>query len=304
MNHVIHLSAKESLLLPLFLKWAGGKLQLIEQLENLFPHKFRNYYEPFIGSGAVFFYVKSKLKPNKVILSDTNEELINCFVIVRDKPSELVESLLNHRKKHSKEYYYAVRSIESNRLDSVDRAARLIYLNKTCFNGLYRVNSKGQFNVPFGDYESPSIFDKNTLFQASQLLRGVHLQVMSFEKILDFAGKDDFVYFDPPYIPLSKTSSFTRYSKSDFSMKEQKQLSEVFEALDSRGCFVMLSNSDHALTRELYRDYKKNTVVVRAKRMINSVGSKRGAIDELIVTSYSTANKVETSLLSQVSNFE
>lgn len=304
MNHVIHLSAKESLLLPLFLKWAGGKLQLIEQLENLFPHKFRNYYEPFIGSGAVFFYVKSKLKPNKVILSDTNEELINCFVIVRDKPSELVESLLNHRKKHSKEYYYAVRSIESNRLDSVDRAARLIYLNKTCFNGLYRVNSKGQFNVPFGDYESPSIFDKNTLFQASQILRGVHLQVMSFEKILDFAGKDDFVYFDPPYIPLSKTSSFTRYSKSDFSMKEQKQLSEVFEALDSRGCFVMLSNSDHALTRELYRDYKKNTVVVRAKRMINSVGSKRGAIDELIVTSYSTANKVETSLISQVSNFE
>jgi DNA adenine methylase len=288
LNHVIHLSAKESLLLPLFLKWAGGKLQLIEQLENLFPHKFRNYYEPFIGSGAVFFYVKSKLKPNKVILSDTNEELINCFVIVRDKPSELVESLLNHRKKHSKEYYYAVRSIESNRLDSVDRAARLIYLNKTCFNGLYRVNSKGQFNVPFGDYESPSIFDKNTLFQASQLLRGVHLQVMNFEKILDFAGKDDFVYFDPPYIPLSKTSSFTRYSKSDFSMKEQKQLSEVFEALDSRGCFVMLSNSDHALTRELYRDYKKNTVVVRAKRMINSVGSKRGAIDELIVTNYST----------------
>ena len=304
MNHVIHLSAKERVLLPLFLKWAGGKLQLIEQFENLFPHKFRNYYEPFIGSGAVFFYVKSKLKPNKVLLSDTNEELINCFLMVRDKPSELVELFLNYRKKHSKEYYYTVRSIESNRLDSVDRAARLIYLNKTCFNGLYRVNSKGQFNVPFGDYESPSIFDKNTLFQASQLLRGVHLQVMSFEKILDFAGKDDFVYFDPPYIPLSKTSSFTRYSKSDFSMKEQKQLSKVFGILDSRGCFVMLSNSDHALTRELYRDYKKNTVVVRAKRMINSVGSKRGAIDELIVTSYSTANKVETSLISQVSNFE
>jgi DNA adenine methylase len=299
LNHVIHLSAKESLLLPLFLKWAGGKLQLIEQFENLFPRKFRNYYEPFIGSGAVFFYVKSKLKPNKVILSDTNEDLINCFVIVRDKPSELVELLLNHRKKHSKEYYYAVRSIESNRLDSVDRAARLIYLNKTCYNGLYRVNSKGQFNVPYGDYESPSIFDKSTLFQASQLLQGVHLQVMTFEKVLDFARKDDFVYFDPPYIPLSKTSSFTRYSKSDFSMKEQKQLSEVFEALDSRGCFVMLSNSDQALTRELYRHYKKNTVVVRAKRMINSVGSKRGAINELIVTNYSTANKVETSLLSQ-----
>jgi DNA adenine methylase len=294
----MHLSAKEPpLLLPLFLKWAGGKLQLIEQFENLFPHNFRNYYEPFIGSGAVFFYVKSKLKPNKVILSDTNEELINCFVAVRDKPSELVELLLNHRKKHSKEYYYTVRSIEFSRLDNLARAARLIYLNKTCFNGLYRVNSKGQFNVPFGDYENPSIFDRNTLFQASQLLQGVHLQVMTFEKVLDFAGKDDFVYFDPPYIPLSKTSSFTRYSKSNFSMKEQKRLSEVFGILDSRGCFVMLSNSDHALTRELYRHYEKNTVIVRAKRMINSVGSRRGAINEVVVTNYSVA-KVETSLLS------
>lgn len=288
----------------MFLKWAGGKLQLIEQFENLFPHKFRNYYEPFIGSGAVFFYVKSKLEPNKVLLSDTNEELINCFLIVRDKPSELVELLLNHRKKHSKEHYYAVRSIESNRLDRVNRAARLIYFNKTCFNGLYRVNSKGQFNVPFGDYKSPSIFDKNILFQASQLLQGVDLEVMTFEKVLDFAGKDDFVYFDPPYIPLSKTSSFTRYSKSDFSMKEQKRLCEVFETLDSRGCFVMVSNSDHALTRELYRQHKKNTVVVRAKRMINSVGSKRGAINELIITNYNTADKVETSLPSQVSNFQ
>jgi DNA adenine methylase len=292
------LYAKEPpLLLPLFLKWAGGKLQLIEQFKNLFPHNFRNYYEPFIGSGAVFFYVKSKLKPNKVILSDTNEELINCFCVVRDKPSELVELLLNHRKKHSKEYYYSVRSMESSTLDSLDRAARLIYLNKTCFNGLYRVNSKGQFNVPFGDYENPSIFDRNTLFQASQLLQGVHLQVMTFEKVLDFAGKDDFVYFDPPYIPLSKTSSFTRYSKSDFSMMEQKRLSEVFRILDSRGCFVMLSNSDHALTRELYRHYEKNTVIVRAKRMINSVGSRRGGINEVVVTNYSVA-KVETSLLS------
>lgn len=302
MNHVIHLSAKAPVLLPLFLKWAGGKLQLIEQFENLFPHNFRNYYEPFVGSGAVFFYVKSKLKPNKVILSDTNEELINCFVVVRDKPYELVELLLNHRKKHSKEYYYAVRSIESNRLDSVNRAARLIYLNKTCFNGLYRVNSKGRFNVPFGNYENPSIFNKNTLFQASELLQGVHLQVMTFEKVLDFAEKGDFIYFDPPYIPLSKTSSFTRYSKTDFSMKEQKRLSEVFEILDSRGCFVMLSNSDHALTRELYRDYEKDTVIVRAKRMINSVGCKRGAINELVLTNYSTT-RVETPILSRVSKF-
>src|ERR671923_2018210 len=291
----MYCSSKE--ILPLFLKWAGGKLQLIEQFKNLFPLNFNDYYEPFIGSGAVFFYVKSKLKPHRAILSDINEELINCFVVVRDRPSELIELLLNHRNNHSKEYYYAIRNIETNQLDSIESAARLIYLNKTCFNGLYRVNSKGQFNVPFGDYYNPSIFNKNTLFQASQLLQDVHLQVMTFEKVLDFAEKDDFVYFDPPYIPLSKTSSFTRYSKSDFSMNEQKRLSEVFRTLDSRGCFVMLCNSDHPLTRELYRDYKKNFVKVRAKRMINSVGSKRGAINELVVTNYSTA-KVETPILS------
>lgn len=289
MNRIIPFSERGTPVLPLFLKWAGGKLQLIEQFENLFPPDFCNYYEPFIGSGAVFFYLKSKSKPNKVILSDTNEELINCFAVVRDKPSELIEVLLNHRKRHSKQYYYEVRDLESERLDSVSRAARMIYLNKTCFNGLYRVNSKGEFNVPFGDYKNPSIFNRNTLYRASQMLQDAALRVMTFDKVLDFAGKDDFVYFDPPYIPLSKTSSFTRYSKSEFSIKEQNQLSEVFRALDSMGCFVMLSNSDHSLIRELYRDYDKNIVVVRAKRKINSVGSKRGAINEIVVTNYLTA---------------
>lgn len=297
MNRIISLSKRETPVLPLFLKWAGGKQQLIEQFENLFPPDFRNYYEPFIGSGAVFFYLKSKSRLNKVILSDTNEELINCFTVVRDKPSELIEVLLNHRKRHSKQYYYEVRDLESDRLDSVSRAARMIYLNKTCFNGLYRVNSKGEFNVPFGDYKNPSIFDRNTLYRASQMLQDADLRVMTFDKVLDFAGKDDFVYFDPPYIPLSKTSSFTRYSKSDFSVKEQNQLSVVFRALDSGGCFVMLSNSDHSLTRELYRDYDKNIVVVRAKRKINSVGSKRGAINEIVVTNYLTA-KTEPPIIS------
>lgn len=297
MNRIIPFSERETPVLPLFLKWAGGKLQLIEQFENLFPPDFCNYYEPFIGSGAVFFYLKSKSKPNKVILSDTNEELINCFAVVRDKPSELIEVLLNHRKRHSKQYYYEVRDLESERLDSVSRAARMIYLNKTCFNGLYRVNSKGEFNVPFGDYKNPSIFNRNTLYRASQMLQDAALRVMTFDKVLDFAGKDDFVYFDPPYIPLSKTSSFTRYSKSEFSIKEQNQLSEVFRALDSMGCFVMLSNSDHSLIRELYRDYDKNIVVVRAKRKINSVGSKRGAINELVVTNYLTA-KAEPQIFS------
>lgn len=286
MNHTNLLSDKDLPVIPLFLKWAGGKLQLIEQFESLFPSDFSNYYEPFIGSGAVFFYLQSKLRPKKAFLSDTNEELINCFIVVRDRPSELIEILLSHRMRHSKEYYYEIRRLESDKLDGVSRAARLIYLNKTCFNGLYQVNSKGQFNVPFGDYKNPSIFDKSTLLKASQMLQGLDLRVMPFEKVLDFAGKHDFVYFDPPYIPLSKTSSFTRYSKIDFSIKEQSRLSEVFRALDSKGCYVMLSNSDHSLTRDLYRDYAKNIVTVRAKRKINSVGSKRGAINEIVVTNY------------------
>ena len=280
------MQCSEKEILPLFLKWAGGKLQLIEQFENLFPPDFNNYYEPFIGSGAVFFYVKSKLKPHEVILSDLNEELINCFVVVRDRPSELIELLLNHRNNHSKEYYYAIRNIETNQLDSIESAARLIYLNKTCFNGLYRVNSKGQFNVPFGDYDKPRIFDNKILLRASQLLQDVELRVMTFEKVLDFARKHDFVYLDPPYIPLSKTSNFANYSKSHFSVQEQKKLSEVFTILDSHGCFVMLSNSDHPLIKELYRDYEKNIVIVRAKRMINSIGSKRGAINEIVLRNY------------------
>jgi len=274
--------------LPLFLKWAGGKSQLIEQFENLFPHVFNNYYEPFIGSGAVFFYVRSKLNPKNVFLSDVNEELINCFIVVRDRLAELVESLSNHRKNHSKDYYYGTRSVDVSHLDTVERASRLIYLNKTCFNGLYRVNSKGKFNVPIGDYQNPGIFDKRTLFQASKLLQGVDLRVMNFEKILDFADKNDFIYFDPPYIPISRTSSFTGYSKSEFSIDNQKRLSEVFETLDSRGCFVMLSNSDHPLIREFYKKYEKNTVIVKAKRMINSVGSNRGAINEMVVRNYET----------------
>lgn len=272
--------------LPLFLKWAGGKSQLIEQFESLFPPSFSKYCEPFVGSGAVFFHVKSNLKPDKVILSDINEELINCFIAVRDNPYELIELLFNHKNNHSKEYYYAIRSIEYNRLNSIESAARLIYLNKSCFNGLYRVNSRGEFNVPFGDIHNPRIYDKNMLLQASQLLQGVELRVMTFEKVLDLAERNDFIYLDPPYFPLSKTSSFTKYSKGDFALMEQKRLSVVFKMLDSQGCLVMLSNSDHPVVRELYEDYMNYTVMVRAKRMINSVGNRRGPINEMVIRNY------------------
>jgi DNA adenine methylase len=274
--------------LPLFIKWAGGKSQLLQQFRELFPPSFENYYEPFVGSGAVFFYIKSNLKPKHVILSDINEELINCYTVVRDSVSALVQSLSSHKKNHSKEYFYSIRSLATGKLDNVERAARLIYLNKTCFNGLYRVNSKGEFNVPFGDYTNPSIFNEQTLYEASRLLQGVELRVQEFDRITDYAKENDFIYFDPPYFPISRTSNFTGYTKGDFLLEEQRKLAQVFKTLDARGCYVMLSNSDHPLLKELYKDYENNTTIVKAKRMINSVGSKRGEINEIVVRNYSS----------------
>jgi DNA adenine methylase len=272
--------------LPLFIKWAGGKSQLLVQFRELFPRSFEDYYEPFVGSGAVFFYVKSHLKPKRVILSDINEELINCYTVVRDDVFALIQSLASHKRNHSKEYFYSIRSLKPDKLTHIERAARLVYLNKTCFNGLYRVNSKGEFNVPFGDYSNPSIFNEQTLYEASRLLQGVEIKVQEFDSVIDFAKKNDFIYLDPPYVPLSRTSNFTGYTKGEFLMKEQRRLAEVFKILDSRGCYVMLSNSDHPALKELYREYERYTVKVRAKRMINSVGTRRGEINELVVKNF------------------
>lgn len=272
--------------LPLFIKWAGGKSQLLPQFSELFPTTFEDYYEPFVGSGAVFFYVKSNLKPRRATLSDINEELVNCYTVVRDNVSSLIQSLSTHKKSHSKEYYYAIRSLKTDKLDNVERAARLIYLNKTCFNGLYRVNSRGEFNVPFGDYANPGIYNEQTLYEASRLLQGVEIRVHEFDRILDYAKENDFVYFDPPYFPISRTSNFTGYAKGEFLLEKQKRLADVFRILDSQGCYVMLSNSDHPLLKELYKEYDKNITIVKARRAINSVGSKRGEINEIVVRNY------------------
>lgn len=272
--------------LPLFLKWAGGKSQLIEQFRSLFPKKVEHYYEPFIGSGAVFFFVKMNLNPKSVMISDINEDLLNCFTIVRDNVSALIKSLVVHKNNHSKEYYYSVRNLDTSHLNNTEKASRLIYMNKTCFNGLYRVNSKSMFNVPFGDYKNPGIFSEHSLYHASQLLQDVEIKVMAFDRVLDFAKGADFIYLDPPYVPLSKTSNFTGYAKGEFGIQMQRRLAEVFKALDSRGCYVMLSNSDHPLVRVLYKEYERNIRIVRARRMINSVASKRGAINEIVVRNY------------------
>ncbi len=272
--------------LPIFVKWAGGKSQLIQQFKPLLPPKFNTYFEPFVGGGAVFFYVQQNLRPKAVFLSDTNKELINCYSIVKSQPNDLLKSLEEHKRVHSNQHFYDVRRENPERLEEVERAARFVYLNKTCFNGLYRVNSKGEFNVPFGYYRNPMIVDSQSILLASKLLKGVHIKLMPSERVLDYAKSGDFVYFDPPYVPISRTSSFTSYTADSFGETAQKKLAETFERLDERGCYVMLSNSSSPIIRELYQGYDVSTV--RARRAISSIGTGRGRIDEFVVRNYST----------------
>lgn len=264
-------------------KWAGGKRQLLDQFEPLFPKKFNNYIEPFVGGGAVAFYILEKYKSKKAFLSDINDELINCYDVACDQVDELIEVLKKYKKKHSKEVYYKIRSEDIELLSRLSRAARFIYLNKTCFNGLYRVNSKGQFNVPIGSYKNPEIFNESELNQISKLLTEVTFKCQSFEKCYKDAKKGDFVYLDPPYYPLNK-ASFTKYAKNDFLEKEQEALFELYKKLDKKGCFVMLSNSDTKFIKDLYANY--NIHFVSARRMINCDGANRGEINEVVVTNY------------------
>jgi len=262
-----------------FLKWAGGKNKLIQQYIPYFPKKFKTYYEPFLGGGAIFFY----LNPQLAVLTDINAELVNTYRCVKNNVEELILLLKEHQLKHSKEYYYGVR--QGNGVTPVEKAARLIYLNKTCFNGLYRENSKGEFNVPIGKYKNPKICNAALLRSVSAALQPTQIDVRPFEDILKYASSsDDFVYFDPPYYPLSPTSNFTAYSRYSFSQDDQIRLKEVFAELAGRDVKVMLSNSDSQFIRELYREF--NIHSISASRLINSNAMKRGKITEVLITSY------------------
>jgi DNA adenine methylase len=266
-----------------FLKWAGGKARLIQQYIPYFPTYFKTYYEPFLGGGSVFFYLHERQQA-KAFLTDINAELITTYLCVRDDVEKLIDLLKEHQVQHSKDYYYRIRTtIESTELK---KAARLIYLNKTCFNGLYRENSKGEFNVPMGRYKKPNICDLSNLRLASVALQSAEIEIRSFEKVLNHASnREDFVYFDPPYYPVSTTSNFTSYSRYAFNENEQYRLRDVFVELAQRGVRVMLSNSDTSFIRNLYKDFHIHTML--ARRAINSNAKKRGKINELLVTSYS-----------------
>jgi DNA adenine methylase len=261
-----------------FLKWAGGKGKLIQQYIPYFPKKIKSYYEPFLGGAAVFFY----LNPPSAALTDINAELVNAYRCVRDNVEELILNLEAHQLRHCRDYYYEVRQYPG--VTHIEKAARLIYLNKTCFNGLYRENSKGAFNVPIGKYKNPKICNPALLRSVSAALQNAQINVRSFEDILEHASRcDDFVYFDPPYHPISPTSNFTAYSRYSFTQDDQIRLKYVFAELAERGVNVMLSNSDCKFIRELYRDFKINSII--APRLINSDARKRGKITEVLITS-------------------
>jgi DNA adenine methylase len=262
------------------MKWAGGKRQLLSQLDPFIPPKFNKYLEPFVGGGAMFFY----LLPERAVLMDINPDLINIYKVIKYEVDALIASLKQHKNEEA--YYYKIRNIDLDKEEfakwtDVEKASRNIYMNHVCFNGLYRVNSAGHFNVPFGDYKNPILCDEENLRAVNKALKNVDLHVNSFEKCLDFAEKDDFIYIDPPYVPLSLTASFTSYTKENFGPEEQRRLLEVIKELDKRGCKVLLSNSHCDFILDLYKDFKIETIM--ANRAINSVGSKRGKIKEVLI---------------------
>ena len=269
-----------------FVKWAGGKGSLLPELLNHAPRHFSNYYEPFLGGGALFFAIYTRNKPIKAHLSDINDELINTYRVIKEIPEALIELLSIFRLKYnnssnpSKYYYYMRQWRPSN---AVERAARLIFLNKTCYNGLYRVNSRGEFNVPFGRYKRPNILNAQNLREVSSALRDTDasLDNTDYKTSLSRCKKGDFVYLDPPYQPKSKSSSFTNYAPGGFSETDQEELAEGFAKLVDRGCLAVLSNSDTNLTRRLFRAFRM--IRMKVNRPINSVGTGRTGYEELIV---------------------
>lgn len=275
--------AKNKLAQP-FLKWAGGKRQLLPEIRKYIPKKINTYYEPFLGAGAVLF----DIQPKKAVINDVNTELINTYIAIRDHVDELINDLKKH--KNEKEYFYAIRDLdrkeEFKELSLVEKASRIIYLNKTCFNGLFRVNSQGHFNVPFGKYKNPQIVNEIVLRVVHNYLNSNDITILNvdFEKAVENAKKGDFIYFDPPYDPVSDTSSFTGYSLYGFDKDDQIRLRDLFVELDKRGCKVLLSNSATDFIKDLYKDF--HIEVVSANRNINANASRRGRIDEVLVMNY------------------
>lgn len=267
-------------------KWVGGKRQLLDQIVPRIP-KHSTYYEPFVGGGAVLF----KTQPKKAVINDSNEELINIYQIIKEQPEELIARLAEHQAKNCKEYFYEIRALDRSvedymELSRVDRAARIIYLNKTCFNGLFRVNRAGEFNSPWGRYKNPNITNEETIRAMSRYLNQAKVMILCEDYRDSFKGirKDSFVYLDPPYMPISSSSSFTGYTAAGFGPQQQLELKKQCDLLNKKGIRFLLSNSCCEFIEDLYKDYIVEHVA--AKRTINVRADKRGAIDELLIRNY------------------
>lgn len=264
------------------LKWVGGKRQLLPDIVPMINKKAPLYVEPFIGGGAVLF----NMQPKKAIINDYNQELINVYITVRDNLEELLDELRIHEENNSSDYYYEIRALdraeEFAQMSNVEKAARIIYLNKTCYNGLYRVNMAGQFNSPYGKYKNPNIVNEAVLRAISNYFNTNEITILNgdYKEVLKDLEKEAFVYLDPPYMPIS-SSSFTGYTEGGFGYNSQVELKKECDKLNEKGIRFVQSNSDCEIIRELYKDYKIKTV--KAKRSINSVGNKRGEINEVLI---------------------
>lgn len=272
-----------------FIKWAGGKRQLLPILSKHMPKKINTYFEPFLGGGAVLFHLIYQNPHLKCCASDLNSDLVLSYITIRDRVNELILALENHSEnyfKNPKEYYYFVR--ENNTKNQIDKVSRLIFLNKTCFNGLYRVNKKGKFNVPLGKYENPNIVNKENLLIVSNAIQSkdISIKCQDFTMTHTIANENDFIYLDPPYQPTSSTASFTSYTDDSFNYEDQKRLLAEFKKLDEKGCKVMLSNSRSPEVLDLFSDYTDKIVEINANRFINSNSKKRTGHTELLIKNY------------------
>ena len=272
-----------------FVKWAGGKRQLIPILNENLPKTFGTYFEPFLGGGALLFHMLTERTGQKCIISDLNSDLVLSYTTIRDRVESLITSLKNHERnyqKDSKSYYYSIR--ESNPKNQIEKTSRLIFLNRTCFNGLYRVNSKGKFNVPLGKYTNPNIVNEDNLRSVSHILQSskVNIQCRDFEAVLRDAKKGDLVYFDPPYQPVSNTANFTSYTNKDFTFDDLSRLAELCMTLDSKGCKVLLSNSNSKEVVDMFPTKHWIISKIQANRSINSNSKKRTGHFELLIKNY------------------
>jgi DNA adenine methylase len=267
-----------------FLKWAGGKKQLADHIIKILPRGIHTYYEPFVGGGAIFFALAAAGRFHRAVLNDSNQELMDTYRVIRDFPEELIAKL--GTLKIDKAVFEEFRRKLPGEYDPITRAARMIYLNRTCFNGLHRVNKAGRFNVPWGRYKNPRILHPDNLRACGKVLnRFASLHSQDFATVTDEAGPYDAVYLDPPYIPVSATSSFSSYTADGFTLDDQHRLAALFRQLASRGVAVVASNSDTETARRLYEGFEVHRVM--AKRAINSKGDKRGPVSELIIVSRS-----------------